>query len=307
MRLALSLGTLLLAAAPVCAQLNIDTIGGTNSTPSGSNRAKACVFSVTQSSILLEFEMYLDVPGPETLTYFVYKYHQRSGAFVLDDSITLNVDGTGVGPAWYSTGPIAYELICGNHYMIGMHWVGNVQYFYNLQGSPSAVSMGTWERAHTITGALPATYNVRTGVDAAQYYQRLTSAANPIVDCIGQPCGNSANAPTLVATGPLRRGQQMSLELYGAAANAPAYYLFAIAALPAPIPLFGCDFHLDPSSLIATGGPLQTSAAGEVSLPIAIGNDPALAGFPLSVQGVVVADLANAVLDFTGAVSMVVN
>lgn len=307
MRLALSLGAIILAAAPVCAQREVDTVGGTTSTPSSANRGKAGVYSVTQSSILLEFEMYLDVPGVETLTYFVYKYHQRSGTFVLDVLITLNVDGTGVGPAWYSTGPIAYELLCGNHYMIGMHWVGYVQYFYDLQSTPEAISMGTWERAHTISGSIPPTYTVRAGVDTAQYHQRLTTAPNPTIDCIGQPCGNSVNAPTLVATSPLRRGQQMSLEIYGAAANSPAYYLFATAALPAPIPLLGCGYHLDPSSFVELCGPLQTSATGELSLPIAIGNDPALAGFPLSVQGVVVADLANAVLDFTGAVSTVVN
>src|SRR5688572_293059 len=102
-----------------------ETVGGTTSSPTLTNRAKASLFRVDTTVLLLELEQFLNVPGPETLTFFAYRHHSRTGASTLEWQHPVTVQG-GIGPAWYSTGPIALPLIAGNHYVLGVAWAGSV-------------------------------------------------------------------------------------------------------------------------------------------------------------------------------------
>src|SRR5688572_24400757 len=103
----LSLLFVSLAALP--AQI-VETVGGTTTSPSGTNRGKGSLYRVDTSVFLIDFEMHLNVPSPDTLTFFLYRHHSRTGPATLEWTHQVQVTG-GIGAAWYSTGPIAMPLV----------------------------------------------------------------------------------------------------------------------------------------------------------------------------------------------------
>jgi hypothetical protein len=250
---------------------------------------------------LIEFEFHLDVPGPETLTFFSHRHHSRAGNATLEWLHPVTVAG-GTGPGWYSTGPIALPLIAGNHYTLGVSWAGNVTYYYTTGPTNTPVSFGSWQRAHTTTNPPPTTLALPAGVDVAQYYQRLTTVATPIVVNTGTSCTTAMLEPRLVASGPFAVNTTESLELVDAAATSIA--LFALAngpALPAPLPLFGCDLWLDLAGGFATFAAI-TDGTGYGNLDITVPNSPGLFGVQFSSQCLVF----GPAIDVTNTVSFTI-
>jgi hypothetical protein len=111
--------------------------------------SKGNVFRVDSTVLLFEFEMYLNVPGPEVLTFFVHRHHSRTGTSALLFTTNVTVNGTGLGPMWYSSGPIALPLVAGNHYNLGVAWPGSLTYHYTVSATGTPVSFGAWMRATT--------------------------------------------------------------------------------------------------------------------------------------------------------------
>lgn len=300
MRTLAALAVAACAALPLSAQ-TVDTLGGTTTTVSlAAARAKANVFRVDTSVLLLNFEVWLDVPGPETLTFFLYRYHSKDGTYTLDWTKPVPVNGTGVGPAWYAAGPLTLPLLAGNHYQLGVSWPGSVTYYYKTATTGQPVSFGAWIRATTPSYLLPPTYTI-SGSDVAQYYQRLTSIPFPAVTPVGTPCAT----PRLVAAKTAAVGGSLALDLVGAttSANAPAVVLFAPgAALTTPIPIFGCSLWLNPVPGPILDVNLTLSGTGLASLALPIPADPALAGFVISAQ----AGVAGTAIELSNAVQMTV-
>ena len=63
----LSLGISVLFVGALTAQSVVDTVGGTSSAPNRAAMAKANLFRVDKTVMLLMQEMYLNIPGAETL------------------------------------------------------------------------------------------------------------------------------------------------------------------------------------------------------------------------------------------------
>jgi hypothetical protein len=293
----------LLTATSLNAQI-VDIVGGTASAPTGANRAKASLYQVDTTILLLDFEVWLDVPATDTLTFFAYRHHSRTGLATLDWTLPVTVTGGG-GPQWYSTGPIALHLVGGNHYALGVSWVNNLTYYYSTATPGAPVSFGNWQRAHTInSAALPPTLTLPAGTDIAQYRQRLTSVPVPAVVSTGTGCSSTALLPRLVADEFFAVNTTTNLELVDTAATAIA--VFGLGAGPAaavPLPLFGCSIWLDITQPIVTLAQV-TSAAGYASLPVAVPNNPVLVGQTFSAQGLVFGAVA---VDVSNAVSFTIN
>jgi hypothetical protein len=289
--------------ATLAAQPTVDTVGGTTVRSTRANAGKANLFRVDRSIVLTNFEMYLDVPGPETLVWFLYRHHSQNGTYTLEWTMPVNVNGTGMGALWYSPGPMALPLLAGNHYMIGAAWTGTPAYFYMTASSGQQVSFGAWIRAVTpLPGnALPATWNI-SGLDAAQYYQRLTSVPLAGVTRVGASCSARPTPPRLVASRLPAIGSSFSLDLVDALGGAPALHLLAVGpTLPVPIPLFGCSLWVNPGGVVSVGS--TTTSAGVSSLSVPVPNDPGLRNLPVAAQALYV-NPPN--VDFTHALQLTI-
>ena len=271
----------------------VDTLGGTNSPATRTNTSKSSLYQVDSSVYVLEFEVYLDVPGPETLTFFSYQHHSRSGTASLYWTYPVQVQG-GTGAGWYSTGPIALPLVGGNFYTLGVSWPGTLTYYYNTASTNWPVSFGSWQRAHTISNPLPATLSISAGVDVAQYHQRITSIALPDVTNVGTGCA-AGTIPRLVASGVFAIGATQLVQLVDATPSSLGVISIGLGpTLPTPIPMFGCSIWVNPMFSF----PLAVSTAGYASLPLTVPNDSAFTGVQFSTQGGVVGatiDISNAI------------
>jgi hypothetical protein len=295
-----SLAVVLVLLTSLPAQI-VDVVGGTSTAPTLSNRAKASLYAVTTTVSLLEFEAWLNVPGPETLTFFAYRHHSRTGASTLEWTLPVTVAG-GTGPGWYSTGPINLPMVAGNYYVLGVSWVGSVTYYYSTASQGSPVSFGSWQRAHTLNNPLPATLTL-TGSDSAQYHQRLTSVPTVGVLNTGTGCSATTLVPRLVADGYFTLNATSALELVDALPNGICLFGLAVGgATPVPVPLFGCSIWLDFTYPIVTLAALA-SPTGYAGLPIAVPNDPLLLSTTYSGQGLVFGPTA---IDVTNAVSFTI-
>jgi hypothetical protein len=290
------------SVAPLPAQ-TVDVLGSTANPVTEPNRAKANLFAVDTTTLVLELEMWLDVPTASTLTFFAYRHHSRSGDGTLEWTQPVQAAGGG-GPQWHSTGPIALALVGGNHYAIGVSWSNSLTYYFSIATPGQAVSFGNWQRAHTVfSSQLPPTLTF-TGSDIAQYFQRLTSVPLPAVVVTGTGCSATPTVPRLVADRLFAINTTPRLELVDAEPGAIGVFGLAVGgALASPLPLFNCSIWLDASGpIVALASP--TSGAGYASLQFPVPNDPALAGQTFSAQGLV---LGLAGVDVTNAVSFTVN
>jgi len=302
MRRVSSLTAVALLAASLTSQ-TVVTVGGTNSAPSRANTAKANMFQVDSTVLLQEIEMFLDVPGPETLTWFVYRHHSRTGASSLLFQTTTNVTG-GTGAGFYSSGPIVLPLVCGNHYLIGCSWAGTVTYHYNTSSAGSLVAFGNWQRGNTLTPPLPATYNFSAGTDIAQYYQRLTTLPLNGVDCGPGAACTSTTDPRLVANGSPLQGASFDLDVVEATGPGLVIYAFADGPpLTSPTPLRNCSVWLDLSAPITIYSAF-TNASGEATQTFPVPVNPLLQGFAISVQAGI---LSSGNVDMTNVLGLVVN
>jgi hypothetical protein len=269
-----------LSAASLLPAQTIDTIGGMGSAPITANISKSSLFRVDSSQLLFTFEMYMSIPGPDTLTWFAYRNPQRNGNATLEWTLAMPVTGGG-GPQWYSTGPMALPLVCNNYYLIGVAWSQSVTYYFNVVNAGAPVSFGTWERAMTITPPMPPTVSI-TGSDIAQYYQRLTTFPINGVGCVGTGCGTVP--PRLVASTVPGLGTTVNLHITNGQPSALGVYAFTIGpTLATPVPLFGCQTWLNLGGGVITNG-IVLDSSGFGTLPLAIPNNPLYAGTLLSLQ-----------------------
>jgi hypothetical protein len=243
------------------------------------------------------------VPGPETLTFFVHQHHSRTGSATLLWWTSVAVNGTGVGPTWYSSGAINVPLLCGHHYVLGVSWAGTLTYYYNVASTGAPVSFGAWIRAITTTN-LPAASITITGNDGAQYYQRLTTVPIPVVNCVGTGCSSSSLAPRLLASDLFRLGVTTNLDLYDAAASTLAVNVLAEgAALATPLPMFGCSVWLNLAGGTASMTAI-TSGTGTASLPLAVPQNQNLRGAVFTAQTGI---LRAASVDISNAIEFTIN
>jgi len=300
MKTLVATAAVLVLAAPLLAQTTT-TIGGTNSSPTRTGNGKGNGISIKSSVLLLSFDMYLNVPGKETLQFFMYHHHSTKGTFNLVKTWKIPVDGTNKGAQWYSTGVIAQPLLCGNSYILGVGWTGSATYHYRVSTCGSQFALGSWLRGHTArsTNPLPATM-AGGGCDGAQYYQRFKTLPFTNVACAGTGCSGSATVPRLVASTPPNVGTTLTIELVGGAASKPATLLISPArALASPIQIAGCQVWLDLRLPVLPFG-LTLSSAGEVKLQVPIPNNSANSGIRVAMQ----AGVLSSTLDITNAVDL---
>jgi hypothetical protein len=223
----------------------------------------------------MDFEWWLDVPTTQTVTFFAHRHHSRSGTaqLIWTHQVTLNGGG---GPSWHSSGPIALPLLAGNHYTLGLSWAGSLSYYYSTATTGAPVSFGSWQRAHTVTNPPPLTLSIPTGVDVAQYHQRLSTLPLPAPSLVGTGCAPNL-VPRLVATGMFGIGTQESLELVDAAPSSLGAFVIALGpTLPVAIPLFGCDVWVNLGA--AATNTVITSATGYAAPPFRVPNVRAFPG-----------------------------
>lgn len=280
----------------------VDTLGGTASAPSGASRGKGTVFQVDQTVLLLDYAMWLNMPAPDTVTFFCYRYHSRAGTYTLEWTIPVPVAGTGSGPAWVSPGAISRPLVAGNWYVLGASWNGSLTYYYNGGGTAGTpVSFGNWQRAVTTAAVPPATFAVAAGTDSAVYHQQLTTIPIGSVRNLPANCLSTAAAPPrLVADDLFSVGATTLLELVGAPAATPVAFALALGPeLAAPLSFANCNVWLQPAVTVAA----LSSATGYAPLTFAVPANPGLVGVTVTNQAVA---LGNTV-SFTNAVNFVVN
>ena len=280
----------------------VDTLGGTASAPSGASRGKGTVFQVDQTVLLLDYAMWLNMPAPDTVTFFCYRYHSRAGTYTLEWTIPVPVAGTGSGPAWVSPGAISRPLVAGNWYVLGASWNGSLTYYYNGGGTAGTpVSFGNWQRAVTTAAVAPATFAVAAGTDSAVYHQQLTTIPIGSVRNLPANCLSTAAAPPrLVADDLFSVGATTLLELVGAPAATPVAFALALGPeLAAPLSFANCNVWLQPAVTVAA----LSSATGYAPLTFAVPANPGLVGVTVTNQAVA---LGNTV-SFTNAVNFVVN
>lgn len=282
------------------AQATVEIVGGTATAALRTNTGKASLYRVDSSVLLLEFEWWLDVPANQTVTFFAHRHHSRSGLATLEWTHQVQLTGGG-GAQWHSSGPIALPLIEGNHYTLGLSWAGSLSYHYSTAATGAPVSFGSWQRAHTTTNPPPATLNIPTGVDVAQYRQRLTTIPLQTPNIVGTGCSGTTLIPRLVATGLVTIGSAESFELVDAAPAALSAFVMALGpTLPVGVPLFGCDVWVNLGA--AASNTTLTSGAGYASQPFPVPNDPSFVGMQLSVQ----AGVLGASIDMTNAIDITI-
>lgn len=85
-----------LAVATMLPAQIIDTVGGTTTAATRTNSSKASLYRVDSTVLLTEFEWWLSIPATETLTFYAYRHHSRSGVATLEWTLSVPVIGTGV-------------------------------------------------------------------------------------------------------------------------------------------------------------------------------------------------------------------
>lgn len=259
----------------------VETVGGMASQPVGGNFGKSSLYRVDSSRLLFNFEVHLNLAGPDNITFFAYRHPQRDGNATLEWTLTVPVTGGG-GPQWYSSGPIALPLVCNNYYLLGASWsLPTTVYYYTVVASGSPVSFGAWIRARTHTLPLSATTPI-TGSDGAQYYQRITTLPLGSVGCVGTGCGSVP--PRLVASATPTLGTTVNLHITNASPSGLGVYAFTFGpTLPSPVTLFGCPVWLNLGGGAVTNGTILDSL-GFGTLPLSIPNNPSYTGMQLSLQ-----------------------
>jgi hypothetical protein len=150
----------------------IDVVGGTSNSAFNTGVAKGNSYQVITSVVLNEAEFWLNFTGVQTLNYYVYHCPTEFGlynAIYMDSEVV-----PGVGPAWYSSGPIAVPLVSGQHYIIAVSWSGAMTYYFDV-GDSQPTSFGAYTHGYA-TGLHPLPPSFMSTVnDFAIYHQRLTT------------------------------------------------------------------------------------------------------------------------------------
>ncbi|HEX2949918.1 MAG TPA: hypothetical protein VHV83_10200 [Armatimonadota bacterium] len=152
--------------------LSIDSVGGTNSTGTGSGYCRGNLYSCTTSSTLYQIEQYLSPSVSTELSFFVYESTSLTGTYTKIMEKIVPSSGTGV--RWYTSGQISVPLVAGRYYVIGVGYQNSVVYYYRSGGHPTTVAFGTSENGYSAINYPPQT-SISKPSSTNAYYQRLTT------------------------------------------------------------------------------------------------------------------------------------
>ena len=148
------------------------TFGGASEFYSNPNSGRGNTYTVADDEFLSWFTMELSFTGEADLYFYVLESSTIDGTYmVAAESI---VTTTGVGQAFYESGPLNLVLLPGNYYGIGVAWqdVG-VTYFRDPASLPRAWDLGTVEDAMQITDPPPYTSLIYNHFIGAEYSMEL--------------------------------------------------------------------------------------------------------------------------------------
>jgi hypothetical protein len=275
-------GVFAVLSSRAAAQGTVDVLGGNNYSPYRFASAKGNVIAVERSVWLHSFELQLTITQPDTLTFFLYRHHSQSGQYSLEWTRKLGAPGA-TSAQWYSSGEVQLPLLAGNHYVLGVSWLGAVTYFYNTSSTGTKLSFGSWYSGHSPVG-LPQSTSIG-GVDGVQYHMRIQSNPCSQVLSAGVPC-KSSTSPRLVPVELATPGGKLSMQVVDAAAQVPAVLCMSAGPLqPTALPIFGCQLWIHPAILLTLAVPTSNSGIATLTLPLP--KDPSLSGLRLSWQTLV--------------------
>jgi hypothetical protein len=121
------------------------TVGDNDKNFSMSHTYKGGIYHITENSLLSDFEMYLNFSGETEIDFVVFQSESRLGTYRKIFSRELNL--TGSGEKFYSSGVIGIPLIAGNYYLLAAGSESTITFYYKLDSinpQPVSVHFGTW-------------------------------------------------------------------------------------------------------------------------------------------------------------------
>jgi hypothetical protein len=173
---------------------NVDLVGGLGYSATDPARAKGNSYEVMSSTTLTQAEFYLNFTGSQTLRFTVHSSPIEFGTYneIFQTSSAVN----GVGPGWYSPGPISVPFVAGTYYIVAVSWSGTMTYYFST-GDSQPVSFGSEVHGYAIgSHPLPPAFSSSVN-DFAIYHQRLTTqtvAPGPLVYCTAGTTTNGCEA-----------------------------------------------------------------------------------------------------------------
>jgi|GEM_PF-3507049 len=154
----------LLALVPALAFAETTQFGTTGSSSSGSDRAKLNAFSVSQSSTLEEFAVYVGSSSSQTMTFGIYERSSSSSTSwtrVWSDTLTVS------GSASYRRVYPNWSMSAGDNLAVGV-WFGNTAtYYFTSSGSQPTVSWGSHQGFVNYTSTVaPTSFAASSGTGA---------------------------------------------------------------------------------------------------------------------------------------------
>ncbi len=139
------------------------------------------IFCINTTVNLWEHRMHLEIANHTPVCFFIYQGAQLTGTYHLVDSVYY--DSLGVGEDFYSSGVRNFELRAGLYYLMGLSWIGHIQYSRGGPVPPVPCSFGSFQTgiSSVFAGVPPAASieNNNTGIQA--YHQCIVTGypANP--------------------------------------------------------------------------------------------------------------------------------
>ncbi|MCE5199835.1 MAG: hypothetical protein ABFD54_07410 [Armatimonadota bacterium] len=123
------------------------------------------VFNCSVTSELKEIRQHLNISSASSLVFYIYEYVPSSGTYTVKASYTVQNPGT--GDAWYSSGPISFNLLSGYKYRICVYIQGTATAYYDLTGHPISTAIGNSSYGYGLVSG------------SAVFHQELTSCRTP--------------------------------------------------------------------------------------------------------------------------------
>ncbi len=150
----------------------VDTIGdGSEVTSAVPGGVALNYFQATGNTVLAQIEHWIETTTNQDLMFAVYEATDLAGPWAGVYSDVVRIEA--VGPAFYSSGPLAVEIQSGLYYAIGVSWTaGDVRW---QDGAAGGFGIGTWVGDLGLPGA--SVPDPAGGPDATPtpQYQRLTT------------------------------------------------------------------------------------------------------------------------------------
>ncbi len=160
-----------------------EIFGSTANAFPGGMRGRGNLFTCTNTRILTEHRLFLDLPTANDLQFIVAEGSAQSGPYRTVSVTELRNAAPGTG--WYSSGPVNVILQEGKFYLILTQWAAEATYFnaQNISPYPIPASFGEltagagWDWLPPYAVPPPAEYNVPPDAfgSAVAYYQTLVT------------------------------------------------------------------------------------------------------------------------------------